>query len=173
MKLKLKIISLFITGMIAQSALSAGTSWHDAPVLSVEPIYYTHQVPVERQVCWDEPGYYHAQPKRRSATPALAGAIVGGVIGNQFGGGRGNTALTIAGAALGGSVGHDLYRQRASGPYYSGPREHCRIERDYRTESVQSGYRVEYEFLGQVHEVQTNYPPGDTIRVRVAVTPEP
>jgi outer membrane lipoprotein SlyB len=38
----------------------------------------------------------------------LAGAAVGGILGNQVGQGRGNTAATVAGAAGGALVGHEL-----------------------------------------------------------------
>lgn len=38
----------------------------------------------------------------------IAGAVIGGVIGNQVGSGRGNTVATVAGAAGGAYVGHEL-----------------------------------------------------------------
>lgn len=38
----------------------------------------------------------------------IAGAIVGGVAGNQVGAGRGNTAATVLGAAGGAYIGHEL-----------------------------------------------------------------
>ena len=38
----------------------------------------------------------------------LAGAVVGGIVGNQVGAGRGNTAATVIGAAGGAYVGHEL-----------------------------------------------------------------
>ncbi|MCA1778131.1 MAG: hypothetical protein LC637_01750, partial [Xanthomonadaceae bacterium] len=58
-----------------------------APVVDVEPLYVTEQVPVEHEVCWQERGY--RQTRGGSATGTIAGAIIGGVIGNQFGGGSG------------------------------------------------------------------------------------
>ena len=39
---------------------------------------------------------------------AIAGAVIGGVLGNQVGAGRGNTVATVAGAAGGAYVGHEL-----------------------------------------------------------------
>lgn len=42
---------------------------------------------------------------KKYAAPA-AGAVVGGLIGNQFGGGSGKTALTVVGALGGGLLGH-------------------------------------------------------------------
>ncbi|HZM44572.1 MAG TPA: glycine zipper 2TM domain-containing protein [Burkholderiales bacterium] len=44
---------------------------------------------------------------KKYAAP-VGGAVVGGVIGNQFGGGSGKTLLTIAGAVGGGLVGHKV-----------------------------------------------------------------
>lgn len=38
----------------------------------------------------------------------VAGAVVGGVAGNQFGAGQGRTAATVLGAAGGAYVGHEL-----------------------------------------------------------------
>lgn len=61
--------------------------------------------------CWREP------VAARSYTPEIAGAIIGGVAGNQFGSGRGRDIATVAGAVLGGSVGHD-YKNRYHGPNY-------------------------------------------------------
>lgn len=38
----------------------------------------------------------------------IAGAVIGGVLGNQIGAGRGNAVATVAGAAGGAYVGHEL-----------------------------------------------------------------
>jgi len=58
------------------------------------------------------------------AVGTVAGAIVGGVIGNQFGRGSGNTAATIGGALLGGIAGNAIARDscrndRADAYYYN------------------------------------------------------
>ncbi len=47
----------------------------------------------------------------------IAGAVVGGVIGNQFGGGSGRTALTIAGALGGGYAGHKVEEKHRAKAY--------------------------------------------------------
>ena len=38
----------------------------------------------------------------------IAGAVIGGVLGNQVGAGRGKTVATVAGAAGGAYIGHEL-----------------------------------------------------------------
>lgn len=45
----------------------------------------------------------------------LAGAAVGGVLGNQVGGGSGRTVTTAAGAAGGAYVGHEIEKRRRAG----------------------------------------------------------
>ncbi|MEL0639201.1 glycine zipper 2TM domain-containing protein [Pseudoalteromonas aliena] len=41
----------------------------------------------------------------------FGGALLGGVIGNQFGGGSGRTVATILGSVIGGSVAHNSQQQ--------------------------------------------------------------
>lgn len=48
----------------------------------------------------------------------LAGAAVGGIVGNQMGGGAGRTVATAAGAAGGAYVGHEMEKRRNSGEIY-------------------------------------------------------
>lgn len=43
---------------------------------------------------------------------AIAGAVVGGVLGNQVGGGTGQTIATVAGAAGGAYVGNEIEKSR-------------------------------------------------------------
>ncbi len=48
----------------------------------------------------------------------LAGAAVGGILGNQMGGGTGRTVATAAGAAGGAYVGHEMEKRRNAGEIY-------------------------------------------------------
>lgn len=54
-------------------------------------------------------------PERRDSpgigVGAIGGAIAGGVLGTQVGGGSGRSAATIGGAVLGGVVGHQVEQQ--------------------------------------------------------------
>lgn len=159
------------TALVSGAALAQSGPVHYvyAPVVDYQPIHASHRVPVEREVCWEEHGY-----RRRgggSATGTIAGAIVGGVIGNQFGGGSGKKALTAAGAALGASVGHDATRRHRHS--YSEPvsYQRCEVQVDYEYQSHTSGYRVFYEYNGEVHETRTTRPPGEVIRLQVSARP--
>ncbi len=48
----------------------------------------------------------------------LAGAAVGGIVGHQVGGGTGRTVATAAGAAGGAYVGHEMEKRRNAGEIY-------------------------------------------------------
>jgi len=53
-----------------------------------------------------------------SGAGAVIGAIAGGVIGHQFGGGRGKDVATAGGAVLGGVAGHEVEKRARSTTYY-------------------------------------------------------
>jgi uncharacterized protein YcfJ len=84
-----------------------------APVVRhvyVRPAYRTHYAPRRAYAYgYAAPayGYGYASPGYGYYNPAgaIGGAIIGGVIGNQFGHGSGRTAATIGGALIGGAIG--------------------------------------------------------------------
>lgn len=52
------------------------------------------------------------------AAGTILGGIVGGVLGHQIGGGRGNDVATVAGAIGGAVVGHEIAENRSAGSTY-------------------------------------------------------
>ena len=108
MKTKIAVVvlgmSVFLTSVNAVAGKGKGF-YDKAKVVSVDPIYETVQVTFPEKQCWKERVRHQGRGHEGSYTPVIAGAIVGGVVGNQFGGGRGRDALTVAGALLGASVG--------------------------------------------------------------------
>jgi len=170
-RMKTALKGLLASGLIVSGAAiaqPAAVHYVYAPVIGYEPVYVTEQVPVEREVCWQERGYREAGGN--SATGTIAGAIIGGVIGNQFGGGSGKKAMTAAGAALGASIGHDASKQNRR---YGRPvsRQRCEIQVDYEARSHASGYNVRYEYNGEIFETRTRAEPGDVIRLEVSARP--
>jgi len=158
----------------AGMAHAGGVQYQYAPVISVEPRYQTHRTPIDREICWEEHGYERVREGGSSATSTIVGALIGGVVGSQFGSGSGRRAATAAGAAVGGSIGHDVGRSnRSSTHYYPVSRERCSVQRDWREEQMISGYRVAYRHGGEVYYTHMRHHPGDSIRVRVTVTPAP
>jgi outer membrane lipoprotein SlyB len=55
---------------------------------------------------------------RTSGGGAVAGAIVGGILGHQVGSGRGNDAATVAGAVGGAVAGNEIERRRNDDEQY-------------------------------------------------------
>jgi len=153
-----------------------------AKVISAKPIYETVEVITPQRECWTEETYgQHYYPRPRhvhndSYTAPLAGALLGGVIGNQFGGGDGKTALTIGGALLGASIGDDIadsHRQyRTRGPHRQ-PQSirHCEITDRVEAREEVVGYRVKYRYNGETYRTRMDRDPGDTLRVSVTVHP--
>ena len=154
----------------------ANSGYDYARVVHVEPIMRQVRVDVPRRECWSETRYDEPAPSSSGlAVPTIVGGLIGGVIGHQFGSGRGRSVATVAGAAVGSALGHQVGAQRQSQYAYSQPQpyqvERCdqRIEQTY--EERIDGYQVEYEYWGQRYFTRLPYDPGERLRVQVAVRP--
>lgn len=172
MKTRKKILTTTCLAVMLLPAMSAhaGSKQEWARVLDAQPVYERVRYPVEQEVCWNEE-VWHREPRARSATPIIVGSIIGGVIGNQFGGGSGKVALTAAGAALGGSIAADSSRRRNPDGYYAVTEKRCEIETDWRTEQRVVAWDVTYKYRGDIYHTRMRDEPGDRIRVRVDVDP--
>lgn len=132
-----------------------GERLFEAPVTSVRAVLAT---PGQR--CWVEREQVQNQGGNNANVPAaLAGALIGGILGHQVGGGTGKDIATvggvIAGAALGAQVGRD------GQPATQDVR---------RCENTPGGaqpafWDVSYNFRGQDHRVQMAMDPGNTVTV--------
>ncbi len=145
-----------------------------APVTHVEPIVRQVRVETPRRECWNDVHYVESRPHISDpgvGGRTLLGGIIGGVIGHQFGSGRGQDAATVAGALIGSGVGYDAGARRVGRSGHEEVVRRCdvRYERDY--EERIEGYRVTYEYNGREFTTRLPYDPGDRIRVRVAVSP--
>lgn len=151
-----------------------GGEYDYAPVTHVRPIVRQVRIETPRRECYEDVRYVesHAHvsdPEVGGRT--LLGSIIGGVIGHQFGSGRGRDAATVAGAVIGAGVGYDSAARR----YGSGTREQvvqrCDVRYDHEYEERIDGYRVTYEYNGREYTTRLPYDPGERIKVRVAVAP--
>jgi uncharacterized protein YcfJ len=145
-----------------------------AKVLSAQPIirYVTISTPVRE--CRQDVEYYTVDRRARGTGAAtLVGAIVGGVVGHQFGSGRGNDAATVAGTLIGAAVGNDSSRRRNgySQVEYSRPVQRCDTVIREREEERIDGYNVVYRYHGQKYATRMPYDPGRELRIRVDVRP--
>lgn len=101
-------------------ATSAAADVKPLPALSAQQTTASHKAPVQKtstQVASASPA--PAQPaaapaQKNSAVGIGIGAVVGGVLGNQFGSGDGKTLATIAGAVGGGYLGNEIAKKNAA-----------------------------------------------------------
>lgn len=169
-----KLAALSLVGVLSAPSALAGATYAEADVLAVEPIIETVTHIVPRQECRDETVAYRDAPRRRSATGPILGAVIGGAIGHAVGHRKRNKQVGAAvGAVLGGSIGADIARanRRHDGEVTYRTEQVCQTIRDVREEERISGYNVTYAYAGQTFETRMSRDPGDTLPVRVDVTP--
>lgn len=166
-----------VLGMLAAATASAhgrrGTvDYVYAKVVDVDPIVRRVTVTRPRHECWDEV-VYTSERTRGVAGPAIAGGIIGGAIGRQFGGGSGRDALTIAGALAGSAIAAErAARNRAGSETVRATTvERCRVVDERHIEERIDGYRVTYQYRGRRHTIVTHEPPGSRIRLAVSAIP--
>lgn len=131
-------------------------------VISSMPVY--QQVAVPRQICTQAPA---AVQNTASGAGALMGAIAGGAVGNQIGGGSGRALATMAGV-LGGALMGDRIENQGSQLHNQTT---CTTQTAY--ENRLSGFNVVYEFAGKQYKVQLPQDPGPTVQLQVTpiITP--
>lgn len=159
-----------IVSMIAALLISSGANAQQqqtvfGEVIKVTPIdrAIKKQVPYESCRVVDVPIYGPTH-----SGPNIGGAIIGGVIGNQFGSGSGKEAMTALGALVGSTAGQRSdqivgYRQERI----------CTTDYSYVTEYINDGYRVTYTYDGKEYVIKTvqRYDVGDYIRLKINLTP--
>jgi uncharacterized protein YcfJ len=125
-------------------------------VISRTAVY--QQVAVPRQICSQTPV---AVQNPTSGAGALMGAIAGGAVGNQIGGGSGRALATMAGV-MGGAIMGD--RIESPGSQIQNQTT-CTTQTVY--ENRLTGYNVVYEYAGKQYSVQLPQDPGPTIQLQV------
>lgn len=112
------------------------------------------------QRCWVEREQVPAQSAINVPT-TIAGAVIGGILGHQIGGGRGKDLATVGGAVAGGFAGAQLGKN-SGGTTQGQDVQRC----ENVSNSTQPAYwDVSYNFRGQEHQVQMTSQPGRTITV--------
>ena len=95
------------------------------------------------------------------------GAIAGGLLGNQVGGGNGKKLATVAGAVGGGYAGNKGKKVEGGGEdrgTYRATETRCKTVNGVSEKIV--GYDVKYELDGKVRQVRMDRDPGDRLPVR-------
>ena len=135
----------------APSALADGYSSHQGVVVDVEAVYSNSYTYVVQEQCFEQqvPVY---QNRQGSTGDVLAGAIIGGAIGNQFGGGSGKDAMTVLGAILGAdSAGRP--RQAVAGYVSEWKCETVEIPQETQ---LFHHYQVTYKMNGNYYRINTD-----------------
>lgn len=144
-----------MAGLSLTATTAFANSNTDVKVLDVHDNYNNRTVytktPVNTCTTVNVPIYQ--QQKQSSTADVLFGAIIGGVVGNQFGGGAGKDALTALGAIAGADVvAKDRKKQAVIVGYQQ--QQQCTTtydkQRSVITEYVNSVITFEYE--GQVYK---------------------
>jgi uncharacterized protein YcfJ len=131
----------------------------EAPVSSVRAVMGP---PTER--CWVERQQVSDQYRGgdRNIGGAIAGALIGGVLGHQVGGGSGRDLATVGGVVAGGVIGSNVGRDNNNNSGYAS-RDVRRCENT--TSGTPAYWDVTYNFRGQEHQMQMTTAPGATIAV--------
>ncbi len=114
--------------------------------------------PAERR-CWMEPEQVARTRGDPNVGGALAGALIGGILGHQVGGGTGKDIATVGGVLAGAYVGSNVGRDG-----------HSSTENVERCSTAASQvppayWDVDYTFRGEQHHIQMTTRPGPTLMV--------
>ncbi len=126
-------------------------------VISTTPVI--SQVAVPRQVCSQSQVQVQGQ---KSGAGTLMGAVAGGAIGNQMGGGEGKAIATLIGIVGGAMLGDRVEGAPAAQTQNV---QSCTTQTFY--ENRTTAYNVVYEFNGKQYSVQMPQDPGPTVRLQV------
>lgn len=129
---------------------------YEATVTSTRAVVGTPE-----QRCWVEKEQIAQNQNNANVPAAIAGALVGGILGHQVGGGTGKDLATVGGAIAGAAVGNNMGRNNT---------EQAATRDVQRCENVNGQARpqywdVTYNFRGVDHRVQMTTPPGPSVTV--------
>ena len=136
----------------------------EVPVTSVRAVVGTP----ERR-CWIEREQAPQNQSEVNAPAAVLGALLGGVLGHQVGGGTGKDIATAGGAIAGAVLGSRVGGTNNNGAQLP-PQDVQRCE-DVPSQARTNYWDVTYTFRGEEHRIQMAAPPGRTITVNAQGEP--
>jgi uncharacterized protein YcfJ len=129
---------------------------YEADVTSVRAV-----VGPAEQRCWVEREQVSQDRGNANVPAAIAGAVIGGILGHQVGGGRGQDVATAGGAVAGAALGANIGRDSPTQAYGRDVRRCETVSGDARPDH----WDVTYNFRGREHRVQMAAPPGRSVTV--------
>lgn len=166
----MKRVALLCALAAGFTAAQADTFIDNARVRDVQPQYESVQVP--RQECRSQ-----LVTEATPVAPApnyggiAIGAVVGGLLGNQVGGGHGKEAATAAGAVAGAMVGNNVAGGSTGPQYVEQQREVRNCRQVVDVQNRLTGYRVTYDYRGRPYTTVMRQDPGPNVQVRVSIEP--
>lgn len=157
----------------ASGASANNVSYDYATVIESAPIFKVVRVSTPREECWEENVVYRDRGRDGSGVGTVVGGVVGGALGNAVGHKKRNKQVgAVVGAVLGATVGNAIAANSSSRQreYYD-TEEVCRVYQDYHEEERIMGYDVRYRYNNETYSTRMNTDPGDTIRIRLSVSP--
>src|SRR5690606_9149387 len=137
-----------------------------ATVIGSEPVRETRTTTTPRQVCNDVVVQERMPERDGLAGGTIAGAVIGGALGNQVGGGDGRKLATVAGAVAGGYAGRKIDERHVGGQVVNSTRTECHTVSDTAQTSQVVAWNVTYRNPdGTTGTLRTGEEPGDQIRL--------
>jgi uncharacterized protein YcfJ len=157
------IAGVLLTAGATLAGFKAIGAARGAEVVSVTPVLQTVKTP--RQDCHEEQ-VTRTKPAKDShqLVGTGVGAALGGLVGSQFGGGRGKILTTVAGVAAGGYAGNRVEKKVQQGETYTTTEQRCNTV--YDSSQIPAGYDVVYLLKGEKHHVHMDRDPGARIPVK-------
>jgi uncharacterized protein YcfJ len=166
----MKKLSLLITFFIVGAWTGAAYAAELATITKIETNWENVQVPQSRQQCVikDVPIYGTTQG-RASTGDTVLGAVIGGALGNQVGGGSGKDAMTVLGAIVGADIANKRANQRQIIGYES--QRQCSDVLFYEDQQRVRNYTIWYNWNGVQGRSYTfnQYSVGDRIPVSISI----
>lgn len=150
--------ALGVAVVASLNVFSSGPKY--AQVISATPIKETVKTP--RRECRNV-AVTHRRPVQdeNRITGSLLGAVAGGVIGHQFGGGHGKDIATVAGALGGGYAGNQIQGSMQNNDTYTTTQQRCKTVYDKSEKML--GYDVTYKIGDQQGKIRMDRDPGTQI----------
>jgi uncharacterized protein YcfJ len=137
-------------------------------VVSVDPV--REAATAAQRECHDEVVTRHVPVKDQHQIAGTAiGAVAGGLLGNQIGGGKGRTLATVAGAVGGGYAGHEIQERRQETNTTTATVRKCNTVAGSSGDKIVA-YDVRYEYNGVTRSVRMDHDPGDRVQVQEGVS---
>ncbi len=130
---------------------------YEAEVVATRAVYGPKE-----QRCWVEKEQVVEARNDNSVPGTIAGAVIGGILGHQIGGGRGKDLATIGGAVAGGYAGNRIGQNSGGQQVVTRDVQRCA---DVPNRSKPEYWDVTYLYRDQEHHVQMTAHPGPTVTV--------